>query len=39
MGIIMYWLENGMPYTPEYMSLQLIRLHYLGATHFFFTDG
>lgn len=35
LGIIMYWLENDMPYTPTYMAKQLIRLHGLGSTHFF----
>ncbi|MED5020139.1 TetR/AcrR family transcriptional regulator [Paenibacillus chibensis] len=35
LGIIMYWLENDMPYTPKYMAKQLIRLHGYGATNFF----
>jgi len=35
LGIIMYWLENDMPYTPKYMATQLIRLHGFGPTHFF----
>ncbi len=33
LGIIMYWLENDMPYTPKYMATQLKRLHILGPTH------
>lgn len=32
LGLIMYWLENNMPYTPIYMATQLIRLHVLGPT-------
>ncbi|GGH36956.1 TetR/AcrR family transcriptional regulator [Paenibacillus segetis] len=32
LGLIMYWLENNMPYTPKYMAIQLIRLHVLGPT-------
>lgn len=32
LGLIMYWLENNMPYTPTYMAIQLIRLHVLGPT-------
>jgi AcrR family transcriptional regulator len=32
LGIIMYWLENDMPYTPKYMATQLKRLHMLGPT-------
>lgn len=35
LGIIMYWLENDMPYTPKYMATQLIRLHVLGSAYFF----
>lgn len=35
LGIIMYWLENDMHYSPKYMATQLIRLHELGSTHFF----
>lgn len=37
LGIIMYWLENDMPYTPKYMATQLIRLHGLGSAYFFKT--
>ncbi|MFD0675933.1 MULTISPECIES: TetR/AcrR family transcriptional regulator [unclassified Paenibacillus] len=32
LGIIMYWLENDMPYSPKYMATQLMRLHMLGPT-------
>jgi len=32
LGLITYWLEAGMPYTPAYMALQLKRLHMLGPT-------
>ncbi|RXZ82103.1 TetR/AcrR family transcriptional regulator [Paenibacillaceae bacterium] len=35
LGIIMFWLENDMPYTPKYMATQLIRLHGFGSTYFF----
>ncbi|MFF2092739.1 TetR/AcrR family transcriptional regulator [Paenibacillus sp. NPDC058174] len=35
LGIIMYWLENDMQYSPKYMATQLIRLHERGSTHFF----
>jgi AcrR family transcriptional regulator len=35
LGIIMYWLENDMQYSPKYMATQLIRLHELGSTYFF----
>ncbi|GGG67334.1 TetR/AcrR family transcriptional regulator [Paenibacillus radicis (ex Gao et al. 2016)] len=35
LGIIMYWLENDMKYSPKYMAMQLIRLHEHGSTHFF----
>jgi len=31
-GIVMQWLENGMPYSPHYMATQLKRLHMLGPT-------
>lgn len=32
LGIVMQWLEDGMPYTPRYMATQLKRLHLLGPT-------
>lgn len=32
LGIVMQWLEQGMPYTPHYMATQLKRLHLLGPT-------
>jgi len=32
LGIVMQWLEDGMPYTPQYMAMQLKRLHLLGPT-------
>ncbi len=32
LGIVMQWLEEGMPYTPLYMATQLKRLHLLGPT-------
>jgi len=32
LGLMTYWLEAGMPYTPTYMALQLKRLHMLGPT-------
>jgi len=35
LGIILFWLENDMPYTPKYMATQLIRLHGFGSTYFF----
>ncbi|MNO44458.1 DNA-binding transcriptional repressor FabR [compost metagenome] len=35
LGVIMYWLENDMSYSPKYMATQLIRLHGLGSSHFF----
>ncbi|WP_164779648.1 TetR/AcrR family transcriptional regulator [Paenibacillus kobensis] len=35
MGVLMYWLENDMHYSPKYMASELIRLHRLGSTHFF----
>ena len=31
LGIILYWLEQGMSYSPAYMAGQLIRLHVLGT--------
>ncbi|MCR8643393.1 TetR/AcrR family transcriptional regulator [Paenibacillus sp. N1-5-1-14] len=34
LGIIMYWLENDMQYSPKYMATQLIRLHEHGSTYF-----
>ncbi|MBP1991862.1 TetR/AcrR family transcriptional regulator [Paenibacillus eucommiae] len=33
LGLIMYWLEKDMPYTPVYMATQLKRLHLLGPTN------
>lgn len=33
LGVIMYWLENDMPYTPKYIAAQLMRLHMLGPTN------
>ncbi|AWB46523.1 TetR/AcrR family transcriptional regulator [Paenibacillus sp. CAA11] len=39
LGIIMYWLENDMPYTPKYMATQLVRLHGLGSTRLFNTEA
>ncbi|MUT65634.1 TetR/AcrR family transcriptional regulator [Paenibacillus sp. NEAU-GSW1] len=35
LGIIIYWLEKDMSYTPKYMATQLMRLHGFGSTHFF----
>lgn len=32
LGVIAWWLQNGMPYTPEYMASQLIDLTVLGLT-------
>ncbi|WP_193726543.1 TetR/AcrR family transcriptional regulator [Paenibacillus guangzhouensis] len=32
LGLMTYWLEAGMPYTPAFMALQLKRLHMLGPT-------
>ncbi|WP_282939190.1 TetR/AcrR family transcriptional regulator [Paenibacillus sp. RC67] len=32
-GVMKHWLENNMPYTPNYMATQLKRLHLLGPTH------
>jgi AcrR family transcriptional regulator len=31
LGVIMYWLENDMPYTPAYMASQLTRLTLFGS--------
>ncbi|MFF2482404.1 TetR/AcrR family transcriptional regulator [Paenibacillus sp. NPDC058071] len=39
LGIIIYWLENDMSYSPKYMATQLIRLHGFGSTHFFKDNG
>ncbi|HJV46490.1 MAG TPA: TetR/AcrR family transcriptional regulator [Bacillota bacterium] len=33
LGLIMYWLENNMPYSPHYMATQLTRLSLLGPHH------
>lgn len=30
LGLIMYWLENDQPYTPEYMATQLINITKFG---------
>ena len=30
-GIFQWWLENDMPYTPEYMASQFIKLYRLGV--------
>ncbi|WP_169907887.1 TetR-like C-terminal domain-containing protein [Priestia abyssalis] len=30
--VIMYWLESGMVYTPEYMATQLTLLTSLGSS-------
>ncbi|MED4727164.1 TetR/AcrR family transcriptional regulator [Aneurinibacillus migulanus] len=35
LGVIIWWLENDMPYTPKYMATQLMRL----ATHGPYTGG
>lgn len=35
LGVIMYWLEHDMQYSPKYMATQLIRLHDYGSTYFF----
>ncbi|WP_442601024.1 TetR/AcrR family transcriptional regulator [Paenibacillus sp. KN14-4R] len=32
LGIIVHWLENDLPYTPKYITTQLMRLHLLGPT-------
>jgi AcrR family transcriptional regulator len=32
LGVIAWWLQNGMPYTPEYMASQLMNLTVLGLT-------
>jgi len=37
MGVLTYWLERDMPYTPKYMATQLLRLHALGSTQLFRT--
>lgn len=35
MGVIVYWLEKGMPFTPPYMAAQLFRLHRLNTDQLF----
>lgn len=37
MGVLTYWLEQDMPYSPKYMATQLLRLHALGSTQLFQT--
>jgi AcrR family transcriptional regulator len=32
LGVIAWWLQNGMPHTPEYMASQLMNLTVLGLT-------